>query len=290
MVTVGQRSERVKRFLRLWVRPVVRLLFRPEVHGVENLPARGPYMLVANHSAGMGLAEIACIAGLLGPFMGDRPMAAFVHPINYTNSVTTWIQDGLGSIPSTYDAADEALKSGVALLVFPGGDHETLRPFWQANRVDFGGRRGFLRIAKRSQVAVVPMGIRGSHWTAPMLFRARWLAWVLVAPRLMGQKRWGVSLLACLGAISMLFLAIPMGAKLFLAWFWLASPLGFLPVFPATIRMKIGQPIPPGTLFVDTDPELTTAQHRVQHAVQLLVDSLQKPSSTKESRSRVVLR
>ena len=159
MVTVGQRSERVKRFLRLWVRPVVRLLFRPEVHGVENLPAEGPYMLVANHSAGMGLAEIASIAGLLGPFMGDRPMAAFVHPINYTNPVTTWIQDGLGSIPSTYDAADEALKSGVSLLVFPGGDHETLRPFWQANRVDFGGRRGFLHIARRSQVAVVPMGI-----------------------------------------------------------------------------------------------------------------------------------
>ena len=33
-----------------WLAPVVRALFRPTLTGLEHLPARGPFLLVANHS------------------------------------------------------------------------------------------------------------------------------------------------------------------------------------------------------------------------------------------------
>jgi 1-acyl-sn-glycerol-3-phosphate acyltransferase len=79
-----------------------------------------------------------------------------------------------------------------------------LRPLWQYDRVDFGGRVGFLRIAREAGVPVVPLGIRGGHLTAPILFRSRALATLLVAPRLIGQKRRGVSLLGLLVAVAIM--------------------------------------------------------------------------------------
>ena len=44
--------------------PVVRACFRPTLTGLEHLPDRGPYLLVANHSGGMALAEILSFVAL----------------------------------------------------------------------------------------------------------------------------------------------------------------------------------------------------------------------------------
>ncbi len=268
----GQPSRLALRVLTRVVRPLTRVLFRPSLHGLEHLPDHGPFMLVANHSAGVGLAEILCIGGLFAEaFGGTRRIAGFVHPINYTNPFTTWIQDQVGSIPSTYTAAESALSSGVSLLVFPGGDHETLRPIWQANRVDFNRRKGFLKIARRAGVPIVPMGISGSHWTSPILVRGKGLAWALGLPRLMGLKRWGVSLLAALLCVAVACSSLDWAWKLVLAWAALASPIGFVPFVPAKIRIRLGPALVPADLFRDDDPELNNAYDRVVGAVQAQV-------------------
>ena len=42
------------------------------------------------------------------------------------------------------------------MLVYPGGDYEVHRPSWERNRVDFGGRKGFIRLAIEQDVPIVP--------------------------------------------------------------------------------------------------------------------------------------
>ena len=163
------------------------------------------------------------------------------------------------------------------MLVFPGGDYEATRPIWQAHTVMFAGRRGFLRIARRLQVPIVPMGIRGSHYSLPILWRSRTLAWLAVIPRLVGVKRFPMTLSGLLGALAIaLFVGPSYGwvLALVLAWAWLASPLPLLPWVPSTIRLRIGTPIPPAELFHDDDDELDRAYGRVESAVQQLVTSL----------------
>lgn len=258
------------------VTPVVRLAFRPSLHGAENLPGKGPYLLVANHSAGMGIAEIFSFLALyLGRFGNARPLAGFALPIGFRVFPLSIALRGIGAIPATYEAAEDALRKGVAILVFPGGDHETLRPIWQANRVDFGGRTGFLRIARMAGVPIVPMGIAGSHWTAPMLLRSKVLATVLVFPRLAGVRRWGISVLGLTGAIAiatLVPLAIPW--RLALIWFWLGSPLVFLPWVPATITIRIGAPILPETLFPASTDEPEESFQAALEAVEAAIQDL----------------
>ncbi|MEL6181944.1 MAG: 1-acyl-sn-glycerol-3-phosphate acyltransferase [Myxococcota bacterium] len=273
-ITPGRPTARGVWILRRLVLPVVRLAFRPTLHGVEHLPPPGqPYLLVANHSAGLGLAELSSFAALYVHHVGpDRPLAGFAHPIGFRFWPLTAIHRQLGSVPSTYEAAFDALDAGVPLLVFPGGDHETLRPIWQANHVDFGGRRGFLRIARQAQVPIVPMGIHGSHYTVPMLWRSRALAWWLVVPRLVGLKRWGISLLGVVGAVVLLMvLPLPLWARVLLAWYWLSSPLALMPIVPWTIRFRIGPPLTPQALFQEDDETLSGALDQVQSTIQQLV-------------------
>jgi 1-acyl-sn-glycerol-3-phosphate acyltransferase len=265
------------RLVRRYLAPVVDACHRPTLAGVEHLPASGPFLLVANHSAGLGVAEIMSILVLYLRHVGEhRPLAAFTHPLGHRVYPMTVALRHLGAVPSTYAAAAATLAAGIPLLVFPGGDHETLRPIWQYDRVDFGGRLGFLRIAREAGVPVVPLGIRGGHLTAPILFRSRALATLLVAPRLIGQKRWGVSLLGALVGAALLAAGPgPWWLRAALALLFAGSPLSFLPWIPWTLRLRIGAPIAAADLFPardGTDDELRRALGRVEAAVQSLVD------------------
>jgi len=216
--------------------PLVRLAFAPRLEGVENVPAEGPYLLVSNHS-GLGDAEIAAfVVAWLDRFGTERPHAGMVHPLSFR----AWPQgpwlEKLCAIPSTYAAAEAALRAGVPVLVFPGGDHEATRPIWQARHVNFGGHLGFLKIARAARVPIVPMAMRGSHHVAPVLWRSeKVLPLLFVFPRLLGIKRVpltlaavaGTALLFALGAVVNVWVT---GA---LAWLWCALPQSRLPWPPA---------------------------------------------------------
>jgi 1-acyl-sn-glycerol-3-phosphate acyltransferase len=270
----GRAAPAVVALLRRFVAPLMRVLHRSELHGVASLPRDGAYLLVANHSAGIGLAELCCFAALWVGKRGEpRPIAGYAHPIGFRVPGMHALLRALGAVPSTYEAAQATLAAGVPLLVFPGGDHETLRPAWQAGRVDFGGRRGFLKVAARAGVPVVPMGIRGAHLTAPILLRSRALASLLVLPRLAGVKRWGISVLGVAGALALALAPWSLPLRALAIWLWLSSALVFLPWLPLRISFRIGAPIAPEELSEGVEPR-ADALARVEAEVQALVGAL----------------
>jgi 1-acyl-sn-glycerol-3-phosphate acyltransferase len=263
-------------FVLRWVRPIVRALMRPRLEGGEHLSSHKPYLLVGNHS-GLGDAElVALMVVLLERFGTTLPIAGMVHPLSFRGKRR--LMEKVGAIPSTYEAALAALKTGVPVLVFPGGDHEAMRPVWQAYRVDFANRKGFLKIAQAARVPVVPMGIRGSHFVAPVLWRSNvWLARLLVVPALQGIKRYPLTLSAILGLAAIAWVGAhfswPWFVILAAAWVWLVLPLNRLPWVPCSMRVRVGAPIAPESLFPDasSDPDLAEAYARVLPEVQALV-------------------
>ncbi len=267
------------RALRTILLPIVRICHRPTLEGIENLPTSGAYMLVANHSGGIATAEISCFAALYAEKVGiEKPIAGFAHVAAFSVWPISMVLRNLGAVPSTAAAGEAVLRSGVAVLIFPGGDHEASRPIWQAHRVDFNGRVGFLKMARKTRVPIVPMGIRGAHFTAPILWRSDWLLPKLfLVPWLLGLKRYPISLLGVLVAAAILIgldWALPW--RILFVWGWFATAaLPLLAWVPATIRMRIGPAIAPEELFSEGDEpapgELPAALDRVQGAVQALV-------------------
>ena len=64
----------------------------------------------------------------------------------------------IGYISANHENADEALRSGGLVVVFPGGDYDVYRPTLSENKIDFGGRTGYVKAALNAGVPIVPDG------------------------------------------------------------------------------------------------------------------------------------
>jgi 1-acyl-sn-glycerol-3-phosphate acyltransferase len=155
----------------------VNLYFDTEVRGWENVPARGPFLIVGNHSGG---AEPNDLWFLLSKWVHDRgpeaPLYALAYDLLFAYPVIGPMLRWLGNIPAHPTNARRALKMGAAVAVFPGGDYEVFRPWSQRDRIVFGGHTGFVELALATGVPVVPMTIHGAHQSTITLTRGRWIA------------------------------------------------------------------------------------------------------------------
>ena len=78
-----------------------------------------------------------------------------------------------GTVPASPENMARALERDAALLVYPGGDHETYRPTWESANIDFAGRTGFARLAHRARRADRPVVAIGGQETALFLGQGR---------------------------------------------------------------------------------------------------------------------
>ncbi len=154
--------------------------FSPEVRGLDHLPADGPVLVVGNHSGLFYLAD-ACIVtqAIIARRGADKPAYSLTYDLLF---VVPWYGTFLrriGAIPAGEDEADAALASRALVLVFPGGDWEACRPWTHRNRIEFAGRQGFVRLALRHGVPVVPVVSHGAHHAVVVVSRGEAVARIL---------------------------------------------------------------------------------------------------------------
>jgi 1-acyl-sn-glycerol-3-phosphate acyltransferase len=176
----------------MWM--VASLWYRGEVRGLGNIPDSGPVLLVGNHSGGNMLPDTLVFTLAFNTYFGvERAFYQLAHNL-------VLAMPGLGSlrkfgtVAASPGNARKALQSGAALLVYPGGDYEVHRPSWERNRVDFGGRTGFIRLALQENVPIVPVVAIGGQETALFLSRGEHLARLLALDRLFRLKVLPISL------------------------------------------------------------------------------------------------
>ena len=154
--------------------------FRWTVRGVEHVPPTGPALLVGNHSGGLMVFD-AILAWLaireaLGP---DRAPHGMAHEFVFRIPSLRRHAVRAGVVPSRPDCVRQVLAAGRLAAVYPGSDWDSLRPFSERNRVVFGGRTGFIRLALREQVPIVPIVTSGAQEQFIVLTRGEGLARLL---------------------------------------------------------------------------------------------------------------
>lgn len=151
--------------------------FTPEVAGLDRLPAEGPVLLVGNHSCLFYVPEVwTCGQAVMARRGVDAPAYVLGYDLLFAVPGVGPFLRRLGVIPASTARAESALADGACVLVYPGGDLEACRPWAQRNKVDFGGRKGFVRLALRCGVPVVPVVAHGGHHAVVVLARGDRLA------------------------------------------------------------------------------------------------------------------
>ncbi|MFL5821546.1 MAG: lysophospholipid acyltransferase family protein [Solirubrobacteraceae bacterium] len=188
--------------------PALRLLsevyFRAEVSGLERIPRTGPVLLVGNHSGGTVIADTFVFTQAFCDHVGaERPFYQLAHDLVFKVPGTRTLVQRYGTVPASPENMRRALRRDAALLVYPGGDEESFRPSWQSSKVDFAGRKGFVRLALEQRVPLIPVVALGGQETGLFMGRGRRIARTLaldrlarvrVLPPVLGPP-WGVTVL-----------------------------------------------------------------------------------------------
>jgi 1-acyl-sn-glycerol-3-phosphate acyltransferase len=236
---------------RLWL--AASLYFRGEVRGLGNIPEEGPVLLVGNHSGGNITPDTHVFTLAFSAYFGvERRFYQLAHNL-VLSMPGLGILRKYGTVAASPDNAREALASGAALLVYPGGDYEVHRPVWERNRVDFDGRKGFIRLALEHDVPIVPVISIGGQETSLFLSRGEALSKLLGLDKLFRLKVLPVSI------------AIPWGLNV-------GDMLGHWPL-PAKITIEALPPIHLREEF-GPDPDLDEVYEHVIRVMQETLDAL----------------
>jgi 1-acyl-sn-glycerol-3-phosphate acyltransferase len=147
--------EFLMRFI-IWM--LVHTIYRVQHRGLENLPATGPAVLVANHVSFVDALVIAAASRRPIRFVMDHsifriPVLNFVFRTSHAIPIASRKEDP-ARLEQAYDAVAQALDEGELVCIFPEGQITRtgdLNPF----------RQGVERIVKRNPVPVVPLALRG---------------------------------------------------------------------------------------------------------------------------------
>jgi 1-acyl-sn-glycerol-3-phosphate acyltransferase len=207
------RSERTRALARAIYDPIYSKWFRTDWDGLEKIPDEGGALLVANH-AGAIPSDAPVIMHGIEKELG-RPVYGladyFFRTVPFVG--TLWARSG--GVSARPANAYRLLREQQQLaLVFPEGTKGPSKSYTDRYQLRRFGRGGFVEIAMRAGVPVIPIAVVGSEEAMPVIFRLPTLAKALGVPY------------------------VPVTANL-LAF----GPLGVVMPFPAKFKLRVLDPV-----------------------------------------------
>ncbi|HET6868277.1 MAG TPA: lysophospholipid acyltransferase family protein [Solirubrobacteraceae bacterium] len=197
----------------LW-NPLMDYWFRMEVEGWEKLPDP-PALLVGIHSG----APFVWDAWTVGVqwwrrFGSERPLHGTAHDALMAMPLLGGYFRRMGVLPAAPDSIASALAAGRDVALWPGGERDSLRPWTQRDEAVLAGRKGFVKLAIRSCVPIVPVSTVGGPDSMPVLATGRRLAKWLQLDRVARLKMFPIALQAPWGVSPALLPEIPLPTKI----------------------------------------------------------------------------
>jgi 1-acyl-sn-glycerol-3-phosphate acyltransferase len=225
----GPDPELMKKQAGLWD-TIMDRYFRLEIGGWERLP-KEPVLLIGVHSGGtLTMDAWTVIMAWWRQFGETRSLHGTAHDLLMKSPMFGDYFKGLGVISPSRENLQAAFEKGDDVILWPGGEKDSFRSWTDRDKAVLGGRKGFIRMAMRAGVPIVPVASVGGHDTLFVLSEGRGLAKLLKLKERIRSE------------FAPITLSWPFGLALHL------TPFQHIPL-PAKIRTEILDPI-----YLDTDP------------------------------------
>lgn len=195
-------------------RPLYRDWWRVEWRGIERIPSEGAALLVANHSGAVPFDAVVMKFGVLDHHPARRHVRLLAADLALRMPVIGELARKSGNTLACEEDALRLLERGELVGVFPEGFKGVGKHFRDRYKLQRFGRGGFIELALRTGVPIVPVSIVGAEEIYPMIAQARPLARALGLPY------------------------VPITP--FFPWL---GPLGMIPL-PSKWLIEFGEPIP----------------------------------------------
>jgi len=187
--------------------------FRIESVGLEHLPSRGPAMVVVNHAGALPFDTVMLMHVVRRRHPAKRHLRPLIEDFLYHAPYVGVFLSRLGAVRACPENGQRLLSAGQLVAVFPEGEKGASKLYRQRYQLQRFGRGGFVKLALRTGVPIIPAAIVGAEETHPLLGKVTHLTKTLGVP----------------------FLPVTPTFP------WL-GPLGLVPL-PAKWRVHFGEPI-----------------------------------------------
>ncbi|MEH2267921.1 MAG: lysophospholipid acyltransferase family protein [Nostoc sp.] len=232
--------------------------FRVQTSGWDNIPPQEKVLFVGSHNGGLAAPDMAMMMyDWFRRFGVEQPIYGLMHPKAWQVSTPlAQLAAKAGAIIAHPKMAYTALRSGASVLVYPGGAEDVFRPCYLRNKIYFAGRQGFIKLALRENVPIVPVISWGAHDTL-----------IVIADiyKVMQQlHEWGMPwLLGIDPEVFPIYLGLPWGLAI--------GPLPNIPL-PVPMYTQVCPPI----VFERYGPEAASDRHYVNECYELVVSQMQQ--------------
>lgn len=197
--------------------------FRATVRGIERIP-KGPALYVGNHNMLMFTMDTGIFYGAVYKARGmeDLPYGLQAD-FGVVLPVLSRLAGYAGGIRASHENAARAFAAGKKVLTYPGGELDACRPFRNRDKIVFGGRTGYIRLALAENVPIVPVVTAGAQSVFYIVDDMRKLAKHLPIARMFRAHAWPLTI------------SFPLGLTI--------GPPPFMIPYPSRILMEVMEPI-----------------------------------------------
>lgn len=175
------RSEQLRALARKLYDPIYSKWFRAEWEGLEKIPVDGGALLVANHAGAIPSDAPVIMHGIETEL--ERPVYGLADHLFKAMPVVGVLWSRVGGVVAHPDNAYRLLREQRQLvLVFPEGSKGPGKHYSERYRLRRFGRGGFVEIAMRAGVPVVPIAVVGAEESMPIIWKSSTIAKLLGLP------------------------------------------------------------------------------------------------------------
>lgn len=141
---------------------ILKKYFRLEIIGLENIPQKGPVLIIPNHSGFSGI-DAMLLAYILQQNTKRIPRV-LTHHLWFLTEKTALPAQKLGFIEANFENGVKLLKKNNMVVLFPEGEHGNFKPTSKRYQLqEF--KRGFVRMSLATEAQIVPTIILGAEET-----------------------------------------------------------------------------------------------------------------------------
>ncbi|HEY2772270.1 MAG TPA: lysophospholipid acyltransferase family protein [Solirubrobacteraceae bacterium] len=197
----------------LW-NPLMDYWFRMEIEGWENLP-EPPVLMIGIHSGAPFVWDAWTIGVQWWRHFGEsRVLHGTAHDALMATPLVGGYFRRMGVVPAAPDSISAALAAGHDVALWPGGERDSLRHWSQRDQAMLAGRTGFIKLAIRSGVPIVPIATVGGPDAMPVLATGKRLARVLQLDKVARLKMFPIAFQLPWGISPALLPEVPLPTKI----------------------------------------------------------------------------
>lgn len=203
--------------------------FRVQTEGWHHIPRDEQVLIVGSHNGGLVSPDmVMMIYDWFRHFGTQRLVYGLMHRhIWELNPALDKEAVAVGAVRANPKMAIAAFQKGASVLVYPGGAQDVFRPHSQRNQIQFAGRKGFIKLALRQNIPIIPAISYGAHDTLMVLGD--------IYPLMKQLHEWGMPWVYDIDPeVFPIYLGLPWGIAF--------GPLPHIPL-PIQIHTRICQPI-----------------------------------------------